>query len=179
MTQKQVQIQTKQTNKQTDIDSKAEPASNLPTNPNSDLDETLPNGSQQLVDAPNLLTNLNSDLDKTLPNGSQQHVDGLSLPTHLNLDLDETLPYSRQQVVDAPSLPDNPNSDLDNTLPYGSQQFVDYSVPVTSTCPNPTNLASSELSNQNDDLALPIAIRCTRRPRKPRDILDLWLWSLL
>ena len=87
--------------------------------------------------------------------------------------MDKTLPYGSQQLVDAPSLPDNPNSDLDNTLPYGSQQIVDASEPVTPTCPNPTNLASSEPSNPDDDLALPIAIRRTRQPRKPRDILDL------
>ena len=139
---------TDQANKQTDIDSTAEPAPNLPTDLNSDLDKTYPDGSQQLVDAPHLPTNLNSDLDKAPPDGSQQ-------------------------LVDAPCLPDNPNSDLDNTLPYGSQQFVDASEPVISTCPSPTNLASSEPSNPDDDLALPIAIRRTQRPRKPRDILDL------
>ena len=131
------------------LSNEAEPAPNLPTNPNSDLDEILPNGSQQLVDDP-------------------------SLPTHLNSDLDETLPYGNQQLVDAPSLPNNPNSDLDNTLPYGRQQFVDASEPLTSSCPNSTNLASSEPSNPDDDLALPIAARRTWRPRKPRDIRDLW-----
>ena len=164
---------TDQTNTQTDIDSKAEPAPNLPTNLNSDLDGILPDGSQQLVDAPSLPTNLNSDLDEALLYGSWQLDDALSLSTHLNSDLDETLPYGSQQLVDAPSLPDNPNSDLDYTLPYGSQQFVDASEPVTPTCPSPTNLASSEPSNPDDDLALPIAIRRTWRPRKPRDILDL------
>ena len=164
---------TDQTNKQTDIESKAEPAPNLPTNLNLDLDKTLSDGSQQLVDAPSLPTHLNSDMDETLSYGSQQLVDAPSLPTHPNSDLDETLPYGSQQLVDIPSLPDNPNSDLDNTLPYGSQQFVDASEPVTPSCPNPTNLALSEPSNTDDDLALPIAITCTRRPRKPRDILHL------
>ena len=139
---------TDQTNKQTGIDSMAESAPNLPTNLNSDLDKTPPDGSQQLVDAP-------------------------TLPTHPKSDLDETLPYGSKHLVDAPSLPDNPNSDLDNTLPYGSQQFVDASEPVTPTCPSPTNLASSGPSTPDDDLALPIAIRRTRWPRKPKDILDL------
>ena len=139
---------TDQTNKQTEIDSMAEPAPNLPTN-------------------------LNSDLDKAPPDGSQQLVDATSLPTHPNSDLDKTLPYGSQQLLGTPSLPDNPNSDMDKTLPYDSQQFVDASEPVTPTCLSPINLASSEPSNPNDDLALPIAIRRTRRPRKPRDILDL------
>ena len=112
-------------------------------------------------------------MDETLPDGRQQLVEAPSLPTHPNLDLDKTLPNGSQQLVDAPSLPDNPNSDLNNTLPYGSQQFVDASEPVITTCPSPTNLVSSEPSNPDDDVALPIAIRRTWRPRKPRDILDL------
>ena len=66
---------TYQTNKQTEIDSKAEPAPNLPTNPNSDLHKTLPDGRQQFADAPSLPNNPTSDLYNTLPYGSQQFVD--------------------------------------------------------------------------------------------------------
>ena len=40
----------------------AEPAPNLPTNLNSDLDKTLPDGSQQLVDAPSLPTHITGNL---------------------------------------------------------------------------------------------------------------------
>ena len=133
---------TDQTNKQTGIDSMAESAPNLPTNLNSDLDKTPPDGSQQLVDAPSL----NRIWMKHSPMAANILLTPLVSLITLTLTWITHFPMAANSFL----MPQTSN-------PYLSQ----------------FHLATSGPSNPDDDLALPIAIRRTRWPRKPKDILDL------
>ena len=135
--------------------------------------------SDPVDDDPQILTDYPrpahpQDLEETLPYGTDS-----PRPAHPQ-DLEETLPYG----TDSPQ-PAHPQ-DLEETLPYGTDTPQSAHTPIRQTAennyppqdtPNPipdasaATAAAGTSANVMDDL--PLAVRHTRRPRKPRDILDL------
>ena len=127
---------------------------------------------------PQLLANINTDLNDTIPYVLTQPP---SSPLHVTISDGqglvntggEDLKVLQDTVVTPDQTPKDSVVSTEFAQPNSVGQGAATSAPCKTSKPATNDMSISGMTNPVDDDARPLAIRRTRRPLKPRIILDL------